>query len=72
MITGKGYAVVSFGELGVATVSETRRGALVNWLATRCRWMATNQTTDDEIERRWTEWKGQDNQCVAVAIQVIQ
>ncbi|WP_029581970.1 hypothetical protein [Bradyrhizobium sp. URHD0069] len=65
-----GYAILSFGLIEVATVSPTRRGALVNWLVTTARRPIYAWTTDEEIERHWRESCGsrRDHDCIEVAI----
>jgi hypothetical protein len=64
----KGYAVISFGVIEIATVSPTRRGALVNWLVTTARRPIYSWTTDAEIERHWRECKGSDHEAIEVDI----
>lgn len=68
--TTTGYAVVSFGKIDVATVSPTRRGAVVNWLVTVGRQRIYNHTTDEQIEATWLGLCGRDNRVCEVSISV--
>lgn len=70
MSATKGFAVLSFGIIEIATVSPTRRGALVNWLVTTARRPIFAWTTDGEIEQHWREASGrhQDHDCIEVEI----
>ncbi len=67
----KAFAVVSFGQIEVPTVSQTRRGAIVNWLvAGPPRRFIHHGMTDDEIERNWRECRGgfTDHEVIEVEI----
>lgn len=50
-----GWAIVANGEINVATVSPTRRGALVNWLVVSARVPVFNDHSDAQIESMWDE-----------------
>lgn len=50
-----GWAVRDRAGLRVRTVSDTRRGAIVNWLHTYGGVTPLNVWTDDKIEDVWTD-----------------
>lgn len=50
-----GFAVCYQGEIVVATVSETKRAAMVNWLVARDGFVITNSWTDKMIEALFTQ-----------------
>ncbi|MBY0559903.1 hypothetical protein [Hyphomicrobium sp.] len=52
------YAIVENGEINVRSVSPTRRGAILNFMCTERRFLATNDIEDVEIELCWRELKG--------------
>jgi methyl coenzyme M reductase beta subunit len=54
----RGYAVIEQGQIDIRSVSPTRRAAIVNWLVTAKRLVATHNTTDEQIERAWQAHKG--------------
>jgi len=54
----KGYAAVRHGEIDVLTVSRTVRAAKVNWLVVHRGCQIYITTTDEEIEKMWSNWAG--------------
>lgn len=48
-----GWAVTDDRGLNIRTVSETRRGAIINWLVVAARVLVLANQTDDEIEYLW-------------------
>lgn len=63
-----GFVVVSFGQIDIATVSPSERGAMVNWLVSSARIPIYAWTTDDEIFKTWRGCKGRDNHLMPVRI----
>ncbi len=63
-----GYAIVSFDQLDVSTISPTERGAIVNWLVTSARIPVSAWSQDDEIFRTWRTMKGRDHHLMPVSI----
>lgn len=55
---GFGFAVVDGGAIKVCTVSDTRRAALVNFLAVERACFITNHMSDEHIERLWFQYRG--------------
>lgn len=50
-----GWAIIDNGEINVATISPTRRGALVNWLVVRANVFVRHDHTYAQIESMWDE-----------------
>jgi hypothetical protein len=68
MSDATGWAVlVKGGPIYVKTVSETRRGAIVNWLVVEHGALIMNHHTDADIERMWTHY-GKYVDCQEVSI----
>lgn len=63
-----GYAVVSFDQVDVSTVSPTERGAIVNWLVTSARIPVYAWSSDDQIFKTWRGVKGRDHHVMPVSI----
>jgi hypothetical protein len=53
MSTAVGYAVLYNGEIQVKTVSETKIGAIINWLYTKYRIPVPAGTSDESVEAVW-------------------
>ncbi len=53
----RGWAVFDDGKMLVATVSQTRRAAIINWLVTERAMIIFNENTDEEIEAAWLSMK---------------
>ena len=51
-------AIILDDEIDVATISTTRRAAIVNWLVVNAGCLILNSTTDDEIETLWQRHGG--------------
>lgn len=66
-----GWAVVSAaGEIDVATVSPSRRAAIVNWLFMRAGREITRYHLDDQIEGWWQKASAQSGvQVVEVSVE---
>lgn len=74
---GMGWAVVRHDAHGdhmhVATVSPSRRDAIINWLAVEKNiFTITNSTTDKEVERLWADHNGGTSFVVEVKIEAIE
>lgn len=52
------WAVVDNGQIKVCTVSDTRRGTMVNWLVSERSVMVFSRMTDEAIERMWWQEHG--------------
>lgn len=72
MSTAEGWAVMGLhaGRIFVKTVSETRRGAIVNFLVTECKMLVLNRHTDADIEAMW-QFFGGSAECREVTISTI-
>lgn len=57
-MTATGWAAIANGSISVRSVSDTRRGAMVNFLATDRRVMTPDWMTDDQIETVWQQQRG--------------
>ena len=58
MTEAVGYAVIENGVISVRSVSETRRAAMVNFLATDRAFLAPNSMEDKAIETIWDACHG--------------
>ena len=61
------FAIISTGEIDVATVSPTRIGAIVNWLVTKKKIVVMAGVDDQMIYAAWEQFKGTAG-CVEVFI----
>ena len=67
----KAFAVVSFGQIEVPTVSATRRAAIVNWLvAGPPRRFVHHGMTDDESERLWRDCRGSHSDHEVIEVEI--
>lgn len=57
MSTAKGFAVVTNGQINVATISEHRRAAIVNWLVVARSLPVRDDCTDKQIEDAWRRYR---------------
>jgi hypothetical protein len=57
-IYSEGWGVVDQNGINMKSVSETRRAALINWLAATNRAYITNVLTDDALNALWEERRG--------------
>jgi hypothetical protein len=70
MSTAKGFAVVTAGQINVATISPHRRAAIVNWLVVaRCLPVRDN-CTDEQIEGAWRRYRRSDDHLHEVDITI--
>ncbi len=53
-----GWAVLDRDGINVATVGDTRRAALVNWLCVKNGFMMLQHATDEQIEAMWAKKSG--------------
>ena len=60
----QGFAIVVNDEINIATVSKSRRAAIVNWLVIACRQVILSTTTDEEIEKFWERHQN----CASVVV----
>jgi hypothetical protein len=65
----QGWAVVTDFKIDINTVSETRRGALVNWLVRVAGIMIYQWHTDEEIETLWHKVSRPNQICTIVNVQ---
>lgn len=49
----EGFAVVFEGKTQIATVSDSKRAAMINWLVVHSQIMILNSHTDQDISRLW-------------------
>lgn len=66
-MTAKGFAIKEHGEILVATLSATRKAAIINFLVTQRMCMIFEHNTDGEIEAMWQSMKIK-AECVEVLI----
>lgn len=64
-----GWAVVDHDGISIRTVSDTRRGALVNWLCDKGMLMLAH-ATDEQIENTWADRRQDTTICTTVEIKV--
>jgi hypothetical protein len=64
-----GWAAVQDGYIDLRTVYGTRRGAIVNWLATNNVYV-TSSMTDDHIERLWSIARGKSRTLNVIEVTV--
>lgn len=70
-VKNEAWAVVDGVGINIRTVSPTRRAAIVNWLCTEARLLATNLATDEDIEGMWQANKG-NSDVVRVIVTALQ
>ena len=56
--TAHGFAVIAAGKIEVATIQDSRIGAIVNWLITNKKIVVMAGVDDAMIETAWQRFKG--------------
>lgn len=69
MSVAGGYAIEHEGAIDMTTVSQTERGAKINWLVTSCGIMLPDSMEDPLIEKIWERFSFVEGaQCVAITV----
>lgn len=67
----KAWAVAINGAINVRTVTDSRTGAILNWLVTEHKIVFTDMATSEVIEHWWNIIHG-DAQTVEISLEIIQ